>query len=100
MDGGRPGRAAARTIPGEEGRADGGLVEQGPNGDGFAGPDNHAHVGQERTEQGVQTDPNTGDTVFFYQRADGYDGELTTRYVTEVRHAPNGTVTVLEYHQS
>jgi hypothetical protein len=71
-------------------------VEQGPNGDGFIGPDRMAHVGCSRAEEGrLQDGP---ESVYFWQQSQGYDNNLETRYRTEVRSDTNrGTVVILEY---
>ena len=71
-------------------------VEEGPNGDGFIGPDCKAHVGCSRAEEGhLQTGP---ESVYYWQKSDGYDNNLEPRYRTEVRSDESrGTVVILEY---
>lgn len=71
-------------------------VEEGPNGDGFVGPDRKAHVGHSRLEEGLIE--NEKESLYFWQMSDGYDQNLELRYRTEVRcDKAQGTVVILEY---
>lgn len=71
-------------------------VEEGPNGDGFVGPDRKAHVGHSRTEEGLVE--HGKESLYFWQKSEGYDQNLEVRYRTEV-HCDNacGQVVILEY---